>query len=231
MSDRITLLQHAPFEGPGAIERWAAANGKLLDIVRLDEGAALPAPDSVDALIVMGGPMGVGDGDRIDFIDSERAFINEVLNRQLPVLGVCLGAQLIASVRGADVYPNHVSEVGWFPVNWSSDAERLIDASLNGETLVFHWHSETFELPRGATQLASSEACEIQGFFLPPRCVGLQFHLDSTPELIAGMIANCPEDLEGGAFVQDAAEMLADESRFMPLHQTLERILERLFGP
>ena len=86
-------------------------------------------------------------------------------------------------------------------------------------------------MPPGATALASSEACESQGFFLPPRCVGLQFHLDSTPELIAGMIANCPEDLEAGPFVQEPADMLADEARFSPLHQALECILERLFGP
>ena len=140
------VLQHVPYEDIGSIQPWLAARSATVGYTRFFEGAGLPALDGIDLVIAMGGPMSVNDEAELPWLVAEKAFVREAVTRGLPVLGICLGAQLIASALGARVYRNAEKEIGWFPVEavaGAADGFRFPDSSL-----VFHWHGETFDLDR-----------------------------------------------------------------------------------
>jgi len=207
---RIHCLQHVPFEGPAAIGNWAAARGHGLTATPLFENAPLPGPGDLDCLIVLGGPMGVGDEGRYDWMTAEKALLREVIAAGKRVVGVCLGAQLIAEALGARVYPNRHSEIGWLPIELTAEGRSSVPFGFLPERLkVFHWHGDTFHLPAGAVHLARSEGCDNQAFLFGERVLGLQFHLESTPDSVAGLVANCASEILPGAYVQDAETMLA----------------------
>lgn len=145
------------------------------------------------------------------------------------MLGVCLGAQLIASARGAAVTPNREREVGWFPIERVAGVdEHPIARVFPPRAEVFHWHGETFALPAGAVHLARSEACDAQAFVLGSRVVGMQFHLETTRESAAALVENCAVDLQPGRHVMRGEEMLRDAARFDQLRGLLEGVLEVL---
>ena len=125
---RIAVLQHVGFEGPGAIADWAASRRHDLTAVRLDRGDRLPSPESLDALVVMGGPMGVADEGRFPWLRAEKHLLATVIAAEgRPVLGVCLGAQLIADVLGAPVTRNPQREIGWLPIRWAPGQAELAE--------------------------------------------------------------------------------------------------------
>lgn len=205
---RAHCLQHVSFEGLGSIDAWLAAQRYTVSATRFFEDARLPAANDVDFVVVMGGPMSVNDEAEFPWIAPEREFLRSVVDAGKPVLGVCLGAQLIASAMGARVVPNRTKEIGWYPVQ----AVPSNDASVfrfPAELEVFHWHGETFELPAGAVRLARSDVCENQAFQLGPAVIGLQFHLETTPESAREMVANCRDELRPSRYVQSDAEILA----------------------
>jgi GMP synthase-like glutamine amidotransferase len=150
--------------------------------------ASRPLPiEGVHGLIVMGGPMSAND--ELAYIRRELDLIREAVAAGMPVLGVCLGAQLIAKALGGRVYRNPVKEIGWFPIGWTEAAGRdPLLAGLGEPETVFHWHGETFDLPEGAQWLAASEACRNQAFRFGRNVYGFQFHLEVTPEMIADWI-------------------------------------------
>jgi len=226
---RVHVFQHVPFEGLGAIEPWLAARDASITSTRFFADPRIPAPDAYDWLIVMGGPMSVNDEIALPWLRDEKRAIDAATGAGKTVLGVCLGAQLIASARGAQVTPNREREIGWFEIERVADpATNPIARALPSRAEVFHWHGETFALPRGAVHLARSEACEAQAFALGPRVVGLQFHLETTPESAAALVRHCPEDLAAGRHVQSSDEMLRDASRFTRLHAWLDALLDAL---
>jgi GMP synthase-like glutamine amidotransferase len=226
---RVHVFQHVPFEGLGAIEPWLAARDAQVGWTRFFEDPRIPARDSYDWLIVMGGPMSVNDEAALPWLRAEKRAVAAAIDAGKTVLGMCLGAQLIASALGAKVTPNREREIGWFPVDRVADpAAHPIARAFPARAEVFHWHGETFELPPGALHLARSEACEVQAFALGPRVVGMQFHLETTPESAAALVHNCPEDLRAGRYVQSGDEMLRDAARFTRLHQLLEALLGAL---
>jgi GMP synthase-like glutamine amidotransferase len=205
---RAHYLQHVPFEGLGSIAPWLAGHGYRTTATRLFEAAAFPDPRDIDLLVILGGPMSVNDGGQLPWLAAEKAFIREVIGLGTPVLGICLGAQLIADVLGARVYPGPAREIGWFPVHGVANAEGA-DFVLPPQVSVFHWHGETFDLPPGARRLVRSAACENQAFQWGARVIGLQFHLETTPESARALVAHCRHELGAGAFVQDEAQILA----------------------
>ncbi|MFZ5654264.1 MAG: type 1 glutamine amidotransferase [Pseudomonadota bacterium] len=205
---RAHYLQHVPFEGLGSIAPWLAGQGYRTTATRLFEAAAFPDPRDIDLLVILGGPMSVNDGGELPWLAAEKAFIREVIGLGTPVLGICLGAQLIAEVLGARVYPGPAREIGWFPVHGVANAEGA-DFVLPPQVSVFHWHGETFDLPPGARRLARSAACENQAFQWGVRVIGLQFHLETTPESARALVAHCRHELSAGAFVQDEQQILA----------------------
>jgi GMP synthase-like glutamine amidotransferase len=228
----LHVFQHVPFEGPGVIEPWARGRGQRIQVTRFFECEPLPPLEGVDWLVILGGPMSVHDEAIFPWLSSEKRFITEAIAGGRTILGICLGAQLVAAALGARVYPNAHKEVGWFPVRRRLEAERSkLGRALPLEIEAFHWHGETFDLPAGAIPLASSEACLNQGFVLGERVLGVQFHLETTPEAIGQLVANCPEDLTEGSFVQSPAAMLSAENRrFCAIHAAMASVLEVLSG-
>ena len=179
MTGTWTILQHVAWEGPGLIAAEAKARGLRADIRRVDLGAGLPPPDCVEGLIVMGGPMGVYEADKHPFLAKECALIAEVVRRNRPVLGVCLGAQLLARALGASVFPGHGPEIGFGFVELSEEGKR--DALFGPDrpsVPVFHWHGDTFDLPEGSALLASSSEYPHQAFRFASCAYGLQFHIE-----------------------------------------------------
>ena len=205
---RAHCLQHVPFEGLGCIEPWLVAARYEITFTRLFERAELPEPGTVDFLVVLGGPMSVNDEAEFSWLAPEKRFIRRAIEAGTPVLGICLGAQLIASALGARVWRNHEKEIGWFPV----EATLPVDPALfrfPPLIEVFHWHGETFDLPPGAVRLARSAGCENQAFQLGRSALALQFHLETTPAAARAMVEHGRAELQPTRYVQSAAEILA----------------------
>jgi GMP synthase (glutamine-hydrolysing) len=179
---RIGVLQHAAFEGPGEIGVWAIKRGHTLSVSHLYRGDELPELDSFDLLLVMGGEMNIYQYRDWPWLKAESAFIRTALEQGKRAVGICLGAQFIADALGAGVVQNPEIELGWLPVTWTSEA-RVAFPELPAQATVLHWHGDTFGLPPGATRLASSAGCAEQGYLVPGKCLGLQFHLEVDPGL------------------------------------------------
>lgn len=226
---RIRILQHVSFEGPAAIKTWANDKDGSLSVTKLYQGELLPSQDDFDWLIVMGGPMGVDDSEQYPWLTHERRFILETIDSGKCVLGICLGAQLIAAALGAVIKKNKHREIGWFNVRRSQHATQTLLDDLWPENInVFHWHGDTFDLPKGAKLIASSEACVNQGFILDNRVIGLQFHLEVTPVSVASLVENCSNELDASKYVQTTDNLLATKHPFMQANELLYRVLDKL---
>jgi GMP synthase-like glutamine amidotransferase len=191
----------------------------------------------MDALLVLGGSMGVGDsGDpRYPFLGPEIALLERAVARDFPTLGVCLGAQLLARGAGARIYPNQpgdalVREVGWGAVHFMANAaEEPVLAGLDSAEMMLHWHGDTFDLPRGATLLASTLHCENQMFRLGTRLFGIQFHPEIDEADLEVWIREDAEYIEGALGPTGAARIAADTKRFMPrFRERGDRMLDNL---
>lgn len=206
---RVWVLQHVPFEDVGSMADWFAARGAEVQYTRFfmpDE--RLPALDECDLIVAMGGPMSVNDEAELAWLVAEKAFLRAAIDAGVAVLGVCLGAQLIASALGARVYANGEAEIGWFPV-WRADEAEAGRFVFPERIELLHWHGETFELPPGAALLASSEACRHQAFQFGRRVIGLQCHPEMTPAMVADLLAECADELRPGPWVQTVDELAA----------------------
>ncbi|MFM7312993.1 MAG: type 1 glutamine amidotransferase [Cyanobium sp.] len=192
---RLVVLQHLEREGPGLFAVEARARGWDLEVCRLDLGDPLPSPTADDLLLVLGGPMGVADLGHPAFpwLALEVELLRQVLIAQQPVIGVCLGAQLLALAAGGTALPLEVGEpprplreVGFGAITWTvdPDAEPLL-RGLEASELVLHWHGDRCLLPPQAELLASSLHCREQAFRVGPRAVGLQFHVEVEPDQLA----------------------------------------------
>lgn len=225
---RILALQHVDFESIGMIEDWAEAHGHSLQIIRLYRGDALPPLGELDMLVIMGGSMSVHDEQKYPWLLSEKAFIRNAIEAEKYVLGICLGAQLIASVLGAKVYPNPVKEIGWFPAAIVDDAlSEPILSGLNHAMQVFHWHGDTFDLPQDARLLMSSKACKNQAFIYKKRVLGLQFHLEMTKEGIENIIENCRSEIHPAETIQSESAIRTGITAFPTCKSELFSVLDK----
>lgn len=201
----IHAIRHVPYEGLGYIDDWISDTRLQKRETLLTESQELPTPDDFDALVIMGGPMSIHDENLYPWLGMEKKLIKDTIDRGKKVLGICLGSQLVAHCIGGRVYPNLYREIGWFPItkkfffhSWFP----LFDE--RDEMTVLHWHGDTFELPAGAVQLFSSEACENQAFTFEDHVVGLQFHLEMKEENIRNLIGNTHDGLQKQKYVHDA---------------------------
>lgn len=204
-------LQHVPFEGLGSIEPWLKKSGYAITNTRLFQSVKLPDVHKIDLLIVMGGPMSVNDEGGYPWLVPEKKFIRCAIEAGKSVLGICLGAQLIAAALGAKVYRNSVKEIGWFPIQGISSNDKSI-FKFPDSIKVFHWHGETFDLPPQAVRLAKSDECENQAFQLGKSVIGLQFHLETTPYAAQDIVSNCRDELVPSQYVQTENEILSVKS-------------------
>ena len=182
---KVLAFRHVPFEGVGLIAPLLQERGIGCDFADLyQEGASVPDITAYAGLIVLGGPMSANDP--LPYLDRERALVAQAVGCGQPLLGICLGSQLIARCLGAEVHGNGKKEIGWFDIHFTeAAAEDTLFAGIPGPETVFHWHGDTWELPPGAERLAWSHACVNQAFRAGRNIYGLQFHLEVTPAMIA----------------------------------------------
>jgi GMP synthase-like glutamine amidotransferase len=226
---RIHYFQHVPVEGLGSIGRWIRDRGYHLTGTRLYQNDPVPHIEGTDLLIVMGGPMGVHDEDRFPWLAVEKRLIEKAVSRGKAVLGICLGAQLIADVLGAEVYPNRTREIGWFPIELTEAGRSSpLFGFLPDRLEVFHWHGDTFDLPAGAVHIARSEACIHQAFVYNERIIGLQFHLESTIEGVEALIENCSGELADSRYIQAPSQLKAQPKAFRVINVAMDELLSKI---
>lgn len=224
---RLICLKHVPFEGPAAIADWAAARGHKLDCVEVHAGEPVPAPADFDLLVVMGGPMNIYEESRFPWLRTEKKAIRRAMEEGKRLVGVCLGAQLIADQHGSPVTRAEKTEIGWFPVERATDCPA--ELPLPKELLAYHWHGDRFAIPPGATHVLRSAACREQGFLFEDRILGLQCHLETTPEAMDALITACRSEIKDGAYMQSAARMQAEPAEtFAAMHAVLFELLDHL---
>lgn len=205
---RIHALYHVDFEELSHIKQWADNRGHSITVTRFYKNEPLPAQDSFDWLVVMGGPMSIHDESDFQWLADEKSFIQQSINDGKTVIGVCLGAQLIADSLGAKVAPSGIKEVGWLPIQLTEQglAHPLLADLPKNEFTVFHWHGDGFECPKGAMPIATSHTWANQGFVyqtskhkeLGTWVLGWQCHFEVTNKSMVDMVSH------GQTYIQEA---------------------------
>lgn len=221
----IHYLQHIALETPGCILGWAAETGCRVTRTAFFAGEPLPDPTAPDLLLVMGGPMNIYEEKTYPWLKGEKACIRAAAAAGKTVVGLCLGAQLIADALGGRVTRGKMPEIGWHTVRWNEHA--AIDplfAPLGRETVVFQWHYDTFStLPPGARLLAGSAACPHQAFAVGEQIFGFQFHLENTREMLEGYIAAGADEMVPGPATQTPEQVRARYGDYIPQANEMAR--------
>ena len=230
MTIRIHALFHTNYEDLSFIKQWATNYNHMLTITRSYNNDLLPEHDSFDWLIVMGGPMSVHDEEEYPWLIAEKHLIRQAIDTGKTVIGICLGAQLIAHCLGANVQPANVKEIGWLPIRLTTEGQShpLLQDLPKQDFTVFHFHGDGFDCPQGATATATSEAWANQGFIyqtsqhkaLGTWVMGWQCHFEVTKESLAKMVINGNDAIQSGLInypetVQSAAEIIARSDQYI----------------
>jgi lipoate-protein ligase B len=219
-----------PFEGPAAIADWANSRGHQFNSHPAYEDRPLPSLESFDCLLVMGGPMNIYEVEAHPWLIAEKALIVAAINAKKYVIGICLGAQLIADALGAAVTSGSQPEIGWYPIHAAADCPSWLQ--LPAELQTMHWHGDQFELPQGATRIASSSVCANQGFLYGERVLAWQCHLETTPESLNALIENCRDELKAGPSVMTAERLQAEPAQtYTQMRKVLFKLLDGLTAP
>ncbi|MFI5352865.1 MAG: type 1 glutamine amidotransferase [Candidatus Binatales bacterium] len=229
---KIWVMQHHPVENLGRIAEALAASALAWQYVRSFAGQPVPEDmKGAGGLIVMGGPMGVYDQDRYPFLRDELRLIEAALRDGRPVLGVCLGSQLLAAALGAKVVRGPAKEIGWYPVNLLADArdDRLFGGAPDSFTAL-HWHGDVFDLPARAVALASSEKTPLQAYRYGENVYGLLFHIEPDAAIVAGMVREFAGEL-AEARVDGAAIVAAANQRIAAMADLAELVFGRWAAP
>jgi len=227
---RAHIFQHLPFEGPGSIQPWLVDAGFEITYTYFFSSVVIPEVKDVDFLLIMGGSMSVNNEDELPWLIREKEFIRTFIAAGKPVLGICLGSQMIASALGARVFPNPEKEIGWFPViGLKSLPQSCFEFPASFTPL--HWHGETFNLPEGAVLLATSKACRNQAFQVGKNVLAIQFHLEATRETLEDFIYHFRKELVPGKYIQTGDEILGVTTEMLTEMQSLmDSVLEYLTG-
>jgi GMP synthase-like glutamine amidotransferase len=177
----------------------------------------------------MGGPMNIDEEEKYPWLAKEKRFVEQAINQGRMVLGICLGAQLVAEVLGATVRANDHKEIGWFPVETTEQATNSdLFADFPRQVEVFHWHGDTFSLPEGAIHVLQSKGCQQQGFVYREQVIGLQFHLEITPASVQQLITHCGREIVPGPYIDEPQAMLLKTNRFSSANAVLCQLLDRI---
>ena len=224
---RLHYIQHVNFETPANILKWASSRSVDVSYTRMYESEIFPDLSQFDILVVMGGPMSVKDESEFPWLKNEKRFIKNCMDQNTKILGICLGAQMIADVLGAAVSKNEHKEIGWFDVEKTSDS--AVSKMFPDKFKAFHWHGERFGIPAGAVKLFRSEACDNQGFAYG-NSVALQFHIESNDNSIVSMLENCASDIEVSRYVQTIDEINAGISNIAINSQIMNSFLDNFIA-
>lgn len=226
----VLIFRHSPTEGPGYFATFLERHSIPWKLVRTDAGEEIPADlTGVSGLCLMGGPMSVNDD--LPWIAPELALIREAVANDVPVMGHCLGGQLMARALGGSVGPTPIKEIGWGDVRITdADAARPWLGDSSQPMPSFHWHGETFSIPPGATRILESAYCANQAFVVNDRHIGMQCHVEMTPDMIQSWCDSGLAEIEASTSpgVQRPEIMQADmTTRTAQLHHLADKIYSR----
>lgn len=213
------IVKNIDIEGPGRLGEFLASKGIPMDFIELEKGDRLPDDiGDYGFIVILGGPMNVYEEDRYPYLKDEDRFIKDAIEKEIPLLGICLGAQLIAKAAGAKVFANHVKEIGWYKITLTETG--LKDPLFNGlerEISVFQWHGDTFSIPEGGLLLASSALCKNQAFRYKS-AYGFQFHIEVIPDMIEDWIDSYQSELNSLKGIIDPAKIIYESPKNMPAY-------------
>lgn len=224
---RVHYLQHAPEQDFGNMRPWFEQNNWIVSSTHLYRDEPLPALDSFDWLVVMGGGMSAYDDDKVSWLKEEKAFLKKAIAENKTIIGICLGAQLLASVLGARVYRAPQREIGWHKVERAKELPPQAAPWLPPSGTYLHWHNDMFDLPTGAQLLGSSAATSHQGFLFGDRIVALQFHLEAlsdTPKIFCAAGGLPAAD----TYVQSWEQAKGSDALFAQSRQVMTQLLDHL---
>ncbi|HZX14642.1 MAG TPA: gamma-glutamyl-gamma-aminobutyrate hydrolase family protein [Thermodesulfobacteriota bacterium] len=192
---KVLVLRHVPHEHLGTLAEALRANNITYEYINWYENKNPSISiDNLHGLIILGGPMNVYETDRYPYLEMEDRLIKQAIEKDVPILGICLGAQLVAKALGSRVIKNKEKEIGWYPLKITEEGSKdRLFMHFNNEEIVFQWHGDTFEIPESAVHLAESTLCTNQAFRHGSNVYGLQFHIEVTPEMISEWL-NVPEN-------------------------------------
>ncbi len=227
---RIHVLQHVAIEGPAVLTEWFEQNNCPVSYTRFYEPKAqLPELDTFDRLVIMGGPMSVGDEADYPWLKEEKQFIRAAVEAGKTVVGICLGSQLLAASLGQAVYPGKQAEIGWFPIyKTEAGKQAALLQDLPDETLVFHWHGDTFDVPSQAERLFYSDVTPNQSFVIGNKVLALQCHFEVNEDAVEGMLAEFSHHLVEADFVQSAPKIREQYQCLSRNKQLLFSLMDKL---
>jgi GMP synthase-like glutamine amidotransferase len=232
MPRRIAIFQHAESEGPGYVRTWLELAGFEMDFVRWWKSPAQSAASidsSWDGCVILGGAMNIYQHRDHPWLEQEKALISQLLSREVPILGICLGAQLLADQLGGRVFQNPHEEIGWWPIEFCAAAREIFPEFSREETFL-HWHGDTFSLPQGAVPLGASSACSRQGFIYKKNVVAVQFHPEVDEPLLQDFCGDGTETWPSGPWVQSRQDILDQGQKLCRLGNAMMLpFLEHLF--
>ncbi|MCG8701424.1 MAG: type 1 glutamine amidotransferase [Bacteroidales bacterium] len=226
---RISIIQNEPFETPGALVKWLEDRGIFYLMYHCYRGDALPIDDNPDMVIVLGGTASVYDNDEQHaYLKRIKSYLSKEFGAGTKIVGICLGAQLLADLLGEKVYSGNEKEIGWYPVSFNQlELDELGYSNFPESQLVLHWHGDTFNVPSEATPIASSKLYPNQGFIYKNQLLALQFHMEATQTWLNNLLIGAENELnQKGNFVQSRDELIAGLVNIDANHKLLFNLLD-----